>query len=396
MLKQILAITAMNVRSIPERWGPSLVIVIGLAGVVAVFTALLAMANGFSSTLQSAGRAENAIVLRGQSGAELNSGFGGDSVRLIALGPGIRKDAEGRPLAAGEMMVITELQKKNDPDPQAVANVTLRGVEAASFAIRPQLRITSGRRFESGKREVVVGAGIARQFAGTGLGDTLRMRGSDWTVVGHFEAGDANDSEIWVDLGTAQSSFNRGNGVSSVRVALESPAAIETLRAALAADPRLAVDVTAEQAYYSAQTKGVRQTIEALAFVITLIMGLGAIFAALNTMYAAVSARTREIATLRAIGFGGLPVMASVMVEAVLLSLVGGIVGAVAAYLLFNGLSVSTLSQASFTQVVFEFAVTPSLVLTGLVIAMAIGFVGGLLPAVRAARMQVTTALRTQ
>ena len=396
MLKQILAITAMNVRSIPERWGPSLVIVIGLAGVVAVFTALLAMANGFSSTLQSAGRAENAIVLRGQSGAELNSGFGGDSVRLIALGPGIRKDADGRPLAAGEMMVITELQKKNDPDPQAVANVTLRGVEAASFAIRPQLRITSGRRFESGKREVVVGAGIARQFAGTGLGDTLRMRGSDWTVVGHFEAGDANDSEIWVDLGTAQSSFNRGNGVSSVRVALESPAAIETLRAALAADPRLAVDVTAEQAYYSAQTKGVRQTIEALAFVITLIMGLGAIFAALNTMYAAVSARTREIATLRAIGFGGLPVMASVMVEAVLLSLVGGIVGAVAAYLLFNGLSVSTLSQASFTQVVFEFAVTPSLVLTGLVIAMAIGFVGGLLPAVRAARMQVTTALRTQ
>ena len=396
MLKQILAITAMNVRSIPERWGPSLVIVIGLAGVVAVFTALLAMANGFSSTLQSAGRAENAIVLRGQSGAELNSGFGGDSVRLIALGPGIRKDAEGRPLAAGEMMVITELQKKNDPDPQAVANVTLRGVEAASFAIRPQLRITSGRRFESGKREVVVGAGIARQFAGTGLGDTLRMRGSDWTVVGHFEAGDANDSEIWVALGTAQSSFNRGNGVSSVRVALESPAAIETLRAALAADPRLAVDVTAEQAYYSAQTKGVRQTIEALAFVITLIMGLGAIFAALNTMYAAVSARTREIATLRAIGFGGLPVMASVMVEAVLLSLVGGIVGAVAAYLLFNGLSVSTLSQASFTQVVFEFAVTPSLVLTGLVIAMAIGFVGGLLPAVRAARMQVTTALRTQ
>ena len=396
MLKQILAITAMNVRSIPERWGPSLVIVIGLAGVVAVFTALLAMANGFSSTLQSAGRAENAIVLRGQSGAELNSGFGGDSVRLIALGPGIRKDADGRPLAAGEMMVITELQKKNDPDPQAVANVTLRGVEAASFAIRPQLRITSGRRFESGKREVVVGAGIARQFAGTGLGDTLRMRGSDWTVVGHFEAGDANDSEIWVDLGTAQSSFNRGNGVSSVRVALESPAAIETLRAALAADPRLAVDVTAEQAYYSAQTKGVRQTIEALAFVITLIMGLGAIFAALNTMYAAVSARTREIATLRAIGFGGLPVMASVMVEAVLLSLVGGIVGAVAAYLLFNGLSVSTLSQASFTQVVFEFAVTPSLVGTGLVIAVAIGFVGGLLPAIRAARMQVTTALRTQ
>jgi putative ABC transport system permease protein len=394
MFKQILAITAMNVRSIPERWGPSLVIVIGLAGVVAVFTALLAMANGFSSTLQSAGREDNAIVLRGQSGAELNSGFGGDSADLIKLGPGIRKGADGRPLAAGEMMVITELARIDDP--AAVANVTLRGVEPASFEIRPQLQISEGRMFETGKREVIVGAGVARQFAGTAIGDTLRMRGSDWTVVGHFAAGDANDSEVWVDLGTAQSAFNRGNSVSAVRVGLESPTAIETLRAALTADPRLAVDVTAEQTYYSAQTKGVRQTIEGLAFVVTFIMGLGAIFAALNTMYAAVSVRTREIATLRAIGFGNLPVLASVMVEAVLLSLVGGVLGAIAAYVLFNGLSVSTLSQASFTQVVFEFAVTPRLVLTGLVIAMGIGFIGGLLPAIRASRMQVTTALRTQ
>lgn len=394
MIKQILAITLMNLRSIPQRWGASLVIVIGLAGVVAVFTALLAMAQGFASTLQSAGRVDNAIVLRGQSGAELNSGFGGENARLIKLGPGIRKDAGGQPLAAGEIMVITELAKKDDP--VAVANVTLRGVEAASFAIRPQLQVTAGRTFEPGRREVIVGAGVARQFAGTALGDTLRMRGSEWTVVGHFEAGDANDSEIWVDLGTAQSAFNRGSGVSAVRVALESPEAIETLRAALAADPRLAVDVTPEQQYYSAQTKGVRQTIEALAFVVTFIMGLGAIFAALNTMYAAVSVRTREIATLRAIGFGGLPVLVSVMIEAVLLALVGGLIGALLAFVLFNGLSVSTLSQASFTQVVFAFEVTPRLVVTGLVIAMLIGFAGGLLPAIRAARMQVTTALRTQ
>ena len=394
MLSQTSAITKINLKSVPERWGPSLVIIVGLAGVVAVFTALLAMANGFSTTLQSAGREDNAIVLRGQSGAELNSGFGGDSAQLIKLGPGIRKGPDGQPLAAGEIMVITEVPRIDDPT--AVANITLRGVEPASFAIRPQLRITDGRMFATGKREVIVGAGVAKQFAGTAIGDTLRMRGSDWTVVGHFEAGDANDSEIWVDLGTAQSAFNRGNSVSAVRVGLESPAAIETLRAALAADPRLAVDVTPEQTYYSAQTKGVRQTIEGLAFVVTLIMGLGAIFAALNTMYAAVSVRTREIATLRAIGFGGMPVLASVMVEAVLLSLVGGVIGAIAAYVLFNGLSVSTLSQASFTQVVFEFAVTPQLVLTGLVIAMVIGFIGGLLPAIRAARMPVTTALRTQ
>ncbi|WP_146908121.1 ABC transporter permease [Arenimonas daejeonensis] len=394
MIKQILAITQMNLRSVPQRWGASLVIVIGLAGVVAVFTALLAMANGFASTLVEAGRPDNAIVLRGQSGAELNSGFGGDSTDLIKLGPGIRKGKDGRPLAAGEIMVISELPRKDDP--AAVANVTLRGVEAASFELRPQLEVVEGRRFEPGKREMIVGTGVAGQFGGVQVGQTIRMRNSDWAVVGRFQSGDANDSEMWVDLGTAQSAFNRGNAVSSVRVGLESPAAIETLRAALTADPRLAVDVTAEPVYYSAQTKGVRETIMGLAVVVTLIMGLGAIFAALNTMYAAVSTRTREIATLRAIGFGGMPVLASVMVEAVLLSLVGGVVGAVIAYLLFNGLSVSTLSQASFTQVVFEFAVTPSLVLTGLVIAMIIGFIGGLLPAIRAARMQVTTALRTQ
>ena len=172
MFKQIFAITGMNLRSVPERWGPSLVIVIGLAGVVAVFTALLAMAQGFASTLQSAGRADNAIVLRGQSGAELNSGFGRDSMELITLGPGIRKGADGRPLAAGEMMVITELQKQDDPDPKAVANVTLRGVQPASFAIRPQLQVVAGRAFEPGTREVIIGAGVARQFAGTDLGDT--------------------------------------------------------------------------------------------------------------------------------------------------------------------------------------------------------------------------------
>ncbi|KFN50146.1 ABC transporter permease [Arenimonas composti] len=393
MFEQILAITGMNLRSVPQRWGASLVIVIGLAGVVAVFTALLAMANGFASTLVEAGRPDNAIVLRGQSNAELNSGFGGDSTDLIKLGPGIRKGSDGRPLAAGEIMVISELPRKDDP--AAVANVTLRGVEPASFELRPQVRIVEGRSFEPGRREVIVGNGIAGQFAGVEVGQTIRMRSSDWTVVGRFQSDDANESEMWVDLGTAQSAFNRGNAVSSVRVGLASPAAIETLRAALAADPRLAVDVIAEPVYYSAQTRGVRETIMGLAIVVTLIMGLGAIFAALNTMYAAVSTRTREIATLRAIGFGALPVLASVMVESMLLAAAGGVVGALLAYLLFNGMSVSTLSQASFTQVVFAFEVSPKLVLTGLVIAVVIGFVGGLLPALRAARMQVTTALRT-
>lgn len=393
MLSQILAITGLNLRSIPQRWGPSLVIVIGLAGVVAVFTALLAMAQGFQATLKDSGRTDNAIVLRGGSGAELNSGVGGDSAQLIKLGPGIRKASDGQPLASGELIVITELMKKGET--MNAANVTLRGVEPASFELRPQLRMIEGRKFEPGLREIIVGAGVARQFDGAGVGQVLRMRGSDWTVVGLFEAGDANDSELWADAGTAQSAFNRGSSFSAVRVGLESPEALETLKAALAADPRLTVEVLQEQAYYSAQTGQFRTMVSVLAGVVTLIMALGAIFAALNTMYAAVATRTREIATLRAIGFGAMPVLVSVMIEAIVLAFIGGVIGALLAWALFDNLSVSTLGQ-SFTQVVFAFQVSLGLVLAGLVIAVAIGFIGGLLPAIRAARMQVTTALRTQ
>jgi putative ABC transport system permease protein len=391
MLSQIFAITALNLRSVPQRWGPSLVIVIGLAGVVAVFTALLAMAQGFQSTLQDAGRTDNAIVLRGGSGAELNSGFGGDTATLIKLAPGIRKGADGKPLASGELIVISELMKKGEK--VNGANVTLRGVEPASFDLRPQLKIVEGRRFEPGLREIIVGKGVTRLFDGADVGNVIRMRGSDWKVVGVFEAGDANDSEMWADAGAAQSAFNRGNGFSAVRVGLESPAALETLKAALSADPRVTVEVLQEQAYYSSQTKQFRVMISVLAGVVTFIMALGAIFAALNTMYAAVATRTREIATLRAIGFGAMPVLVSVMIEAIVLAFLGGLAGALLAWVLFDNLAVSTLGQ-SFTQVVFAFQVTAGLVLTGLIIAMIIGFVGGLLPAIRAARMRVTDALR--
>lgn len=393
MLGQIFAITGLNLRSLPQRWGPSLVIVIGLAGVVAVFTALLAMAQGFATTLREAGRTDNALVLRGGSGAELNSGLGGDALNLIKLAPGIRKGEDGKPQAAGELIVIAELFKKGET--VNGANVTLRGVEAASFGLRPQLRIVEGRKFREGLREIIVGAGVARQFDGVEPGQVLRMRGSDWTVVGVFEAGDANDSEMWADLGAAQSAFGRGNSVSGVRVGLESPEAIETLREALSSDPRLSTEVLQERAYYNSQTRQFRAMVTVLAGVVTLIMALGAIFAALNTMYAAVATRTREIATLRAIGFGGFPVLVSVMVEAVVLALIGGLLGAFVAWALFDNLSVSTLGQA-FTQVVFAFQVSLDLVAIGLVIAVVIGFVGGLLPAVRAARVPVTTALRTQ
>ena len=389
MWRQIVAITSLGFRSIPERLGPSLVILVGLAGVVAVFTALLAMAEGFRSTLESTGRQDIAIVLRGGSSAELNSGLPREQGTLIKQAPGVAHDASGQPLASAEMMVIAELTKTGE---KLGSNITVRGVEPAAFDLRPQLKVVEGRRFAPGLKELIVGRGVAGQFQGVGLGQTLRMRGSEWTVVGIFESGDANESELWADVEVAQSAFAR-QGYSSVRLQLEDDKGLQTVKDALTADPRLNVDVQTEEQYYSGQTKQFRQTIGRLAGVVTLIMALGATFAALNTMYAAVGTRAREIATLRAIGFGGFPVVVSIMLESLALALIGGAAGALIAFLLFNNMAVSTLG-ANFTQIVFRFAVTPALVLEGLVIAVVIGMVGGFLPALRAARQPVTTALR--
>ncbi len=389
MLKQTLSITWLGLRSIPERLGPSFVIIVGLAGVVAVFTALLAMAAGFQSTLKSTGRADVALVLRGGSQAELNSGLSREQATLIKEAPAVREGEDGLPLASAEMVVIAELMKAGE---RTGSNITVRGVEPAAFALRPQLKIVEGRRFQPGLRELIVGRGVAQQFVGARIGETIRMRGSDWTVVGVFDSGDANESELWADVEVAQSTFNR-QGFSAVRLQLDDAAAIPSLKDHFTADPRLNVDVESEEQYYSAQTEQFRKTIGALAGVVTLIMALGAMFAALNTMYAAVGTRAREIATLRAIGFGGVPVVISVMIESLLLALAGGVIGALLAYFLFNNMAVSTLG-ANFTQVVFRFAVTPALVWNGLVIAVAIGMIGGFLPALRAARQPVTTALR--
>jgi putative ABC transport system permease protein len=389
MLKQVLSITLLGLRSIPERLGPSLVIVVGLAGVVAVFTALLAMAAGFQSTLEAAGRPDVALVLRGGSQAELNSGISREQGTIIKQAPGVAQGVDGLPLASAEVIVIAELMKAGET---TGSNITVRGVEAAAFTLRPKLRIVEGRAFTQGLRELIVGQGVARQFEGVRLGETLRMRGSDWTVVGMFASGDAYESELWADVDVAQSTFNR-QGYSAVRLQLAGSGDLQTVKDALSADPRVNVDVETEQEYFSGQTEQFRKTIGALAGVVTFIMALGAMFAALNTMYAAVGARAREIATLRAIGFRGLPVVVSVMLESLILALAGGLLGALAAYVLFNNMAVSTLG-ANFTQVVFRFAVTPALVVDGLVIAVVIGMVGGLLPALRAARQPVTTALR--
>jgi putative ABC transport system permease protein len=392
VLKQALAISALSIRSIPERWAPSLVIVIGLAGVVAVFTALLAMASGFESTLKATGRNDAALILRGGSDAELNSAFDRTSTDLIKQEPGIAAGADGRPLTSAELMVIAELVRKDDV--KSGANVTLRGVEPAAFMLRPQLKIVAGRNFTPGLRELIVGSGVLRQFQGAEIGSTVRMRGSEWKVVGEFSSGDAHDSEMWTDINVARTTFGR-LGSSSVLAALDGAEGLQRLKSAIAAEPRLSLDVLREQDYFSGQTRQFRKTIGLLAGVVTLIMGLGAVFAALNSMYAAVAARGKEIATLRAIGFRGVPVVTSVMVEALLLALAGGVLGALIAYVLFNNLSVSTLGQ-SFTQVVFNFKVTPQLVARGLLIAIVIGMLGGLMPALRAARLPVTTSLREQ
>ncbi len=390
MLSQIFAITGVNLKSIPQRWGPSLVIVIGLAGVVAVFTALLAMGEGLSSTLASTGSKDNALILRGGSATELNSSLTRDEVNLIKLGPGIRKGQDGKPLASGELLVIAELYKKGET--VNGSNITVRGVEPAAFVLRPKLRIADGRIFKPGLRELVVGRGVTKQFEGVGVGKSIRMRGSEWKVVGIFESGDAHESELWTDVEVAQTSFGR-NGYASVLAGMNSEKTLKPLGAALKADPRLNLDVISQQEYFSAQTQQFRSTIGTLAAVVTAIMALGAIFAALNSMYSAVATRAKEIATLRALGFGAMPVLVSVMMEALALALLGGVIGAIIAYVLFNNLSVSTLGQ-NFTQVVFAFKVTPALVGMGLAIAVVVGFIGGLLPSISAARMPMTTALR--
>jgi putative ABC transport system permease protein len=389
MLKQILEITWMNLLGIRERLGLAVVVIVGLAGVVGVFTALLAMSRGFEATLAATGSDANAIVLRSGSNAELNSVLSVDALGLVEQLPGVRRAADGSPLASGEIVVISELPRRGE---RLGANVTLRGVGGDAFELRPNFRIVEGRRFEPGLQELIVGRGVSRQFEGATLGGSLRLRGQDWTVVGVFETGDSFESEIWTDVRTAQTAWGR-NAFSIALVGLEDAPTFDAFKAAVAADPRLNVDIERERAFYSGQTGDVTRNIGFLASVVAVIMGLGAIFAALNTMYAAVSARTREIATLRALGFRGLPVVVSVLVESMALAVAGGLAGAVLAYLLFNGMTVSTLG-GGFTQVVFAFKVTPDLLVRGVMISLVIGFIGGLLPAIRAARLPVTTALR--
>ena len=384
-----LAAAGVGIASLPQRWGAASVIVVGIAGVVAVLVAMLAMAEGFRSTLNASGSDDAAIILRGGSQVEINSVVTREQAVLLASLDGIARNREGRPLLTAELAQVINLPTKADGTD---ANVQLRGIGPLAWEVRPNVRIVAGRRFQPGLREVIVGQGVSGQYRGVAIGDTLRLNNQDWTVVGHFASGDSLDSELWTDIETL-SSFYRRSAYQSVTVKLRSADSLGRIQAALDADPRLKLDALATREYFGKQASGMSGLIEVLGRVIGAIMAIGAVFGALNTMYAAVAARAREIATLRAIGFRGLPVVVAVMLETMLLALLGGLLGGALAWFVFNGYNVSTLS-ANFSQVMFAFEVTPTLLWTGLKWALGIGLIGGLFPALRAAQVPITTALR--
>jgi putative ABC transport system permease protein len=388
---QVVTVTEMNLRNLPARLGTSLVAVIGIGGVVAVLVSLLSMGEGFRAALDLSGRDDVAMILRGGSSDELSSGFSRDEFNVIASAPGIVRDARG-PVASGELYTIVDLPMRSTG---TAANVPFRGVTSRAVDVRDQFRIVAGRMFEPGKDEVIIGRGAFAQFGNVDLGRVVTWGSHSWRVVGIFEAGGSvSESEVWTDLTLLQGVYRRGNSVQSVRAKLTSPATLRSVKAALERDPRVNVSVRSERDFYADQSRILIGLIKYVGTTIAVLMGIGAVFAALNTMYSAVSSRTREIATLRALGFGAAPVVTSVLLESVMLGLLGGIVGGVLVYFALNGYQASTLNWASFSQITFAFTVTPRLLVTGLVYSLILGFIGGLLPGVRAARMPVTAGLR--
>jgi putative ABC transport system permease protein len=392
LFRQIGAVTAMNLRSLPQRVGTSLVIVIGIAGVVGVLISVLAMSTGMIRTMKNSGREDRAIVMRNGSASESGSALPRDATRLIEDGVGVRRDADGKPIVSAEAVRLINLYKKSDG---AEVNAAIRGVGPRALALRPELKVIAGRMFTPAVNEVIVGKSAHAQFKGLNVGERITTRGATWTVVGVFTTtGDSHESELMTDAETLIAALQRG-GFQSMTVMLESPAAFQKFKDSLTSNPALAVDVSREREYFEQQSKTISQLISIVAYVVGGIMAVGAIFSALNTMYSAVSARLREIATLRAIGFGSTAMIISVLAEALLLALVGGAIGAVLAWLFFNGYTVSTSGGGPAAgQLVFELSVNAQLIALGVAWACVIGLLGGLFPAVRAARLPVATALR--
>lgn len=384
MFSQIAAVTMINLRSIPQRWGMSLATVISIALVVGVLLGFLAMANGFRATVEGSGSDDVAVMLRAGSQAELNSGFGRDTVRLVETAPGLARDAQGEAILSAELYVIANGTKRSSGTD---ANLPMRGVGADASALRRGFELIDGRMFAEGSSELVVGEGVIREFSGYDLGTTVRIGADEWRVVGVFSTGGSVfDSEIWADVGVIQNLFNRGGTYQSIRVRLEDPESISELRAFVEAEPRLDLDVSSEREYFATSAGGTADLIQVLGWPLAMIMAVGALAGAWNAMYASVDSRLREIATLRAIGFSGFPAFVGALLESLVLALIGGLLGAGVTYLIFDGISASTLGGGSFTQIVFSFAVTPDAMLTGVVLALIVGFLGGFFPAIRAAR----------
>ena len=391
IFNEVFAVTRLNILNLPKRVATSLVAVVGVMAVVLVFAAVLSMAKGFERTMVAAGSEDTAIVMRSGATAELNSGLSHEQTLIIANAPGVLKDGD-RAVTSAELFVLVDIEKKSN---DSEANVPLRGVQAAAFDVRLNVELVAGRMFETGKNEMIVGQAAQREFKGLDLSATVRLGRVNWTVVGVFAAsGSVSESEIWTDVRVLQGAYRRGTSYQSVRVRLKDEDSLAVFEKALADDPRLETDVYTEKEYYSTQAEPMSNFIRLLGYPITFLMGIGAVFGALNSMYSSVSARGTEIATLRALGFGPFAVLISTIIESTLLALIGGLLGGAIAFLAFNGFQVSTLNSSSFSQVVFDFAVTGDLLVQGIVTALIIGLIGGFLPAVRAARLPVAQALR--
>lgn len=387
----MLAVAWFNVRTIPQRKAAALPAAIGIAGVVGVLVGVLAIAQGFRSAMTVSGSPDVAVVLRTGSDSEMTSGLDRASVRTISDAPGVAR-VDGVPLASAELFVIINLPKRSTGTD---ANVPLRGVGNAAFEVRGNVEMVEGRRFETGRNEVIVGAGAARAFGGLDVGKQLKIGQNEWDVVGVFTSGGGiAESEIWCDAAVLQPAYHREDTFQAVYAKLTSPAAFGEFKDALTADPRLEVKVARQSEFYEEQSNMVTKFITTIGVFIASLMAIGALFGALNTMYSAVADRTREISTLRALGFGTGPVIFSVLSESVLLSILGGLAGAAGAYFLFDGYRASTINWQTFSQVTFAFRVTPALLVLAIVFATAIGLIGGIFPAIRAARLSIASGLR--
>jgi putative ABC transport system permease protein len=387
---QIVAVTTINLKSLPQRLWLSLATVIAVGLVVTVLLAFLSMANGFRRTIADSGAEDIAVVLRSGAVSEINSVVLRDQVRLIEDGPGIARGSDGKPQTSGELYLTVNGIKRST---MTKASLPLRGLGPQGPALRRGVVMIAGRMFNPGSNEIIVGRALGKEFEGFELDQTVTFNSTRWTVVGIFAAdGSVFESEIWADLPVLQSLFKRAGAVQTVRARLTSPAAIESLRAYSDGDPRLKLDVMSEAAYFAQQASNTSDLIQKLGWPLAIAMAFGSLAGALNTMYSSVAARATEIATLRAIGFGGFSTFVGTLVESLILAAAGGVIGATATYLVFDGFTASTMG-ASFSQVVFNFQLSPRLIGQGLLLALVVGLLGGLFPALRAARMPIVAGL---